>query len=575
MYKVSFFRGQDETGIHALPLFGPASSTFEKTAAPQLLPDVVRYIETLRPSKESQYVLVNALGASEWWSSNINGDAFPEASLIHAPDDWTGNPLIDKARSKDWGYGYPTFYYAHPYAHHRNKDAARAFGEVELSVWNPRMRRVELVTRVDKDKCQKFGGEGVWDKLQAGQYIDVSMGCRVPYDTCSICLDWDAYRKAQATFKPGIHKTPGDAVLEVHKELIRRTGKGIRGVSITRKDYCDHALRQMNHIFPDGRKVFVYNDYPRFFDISFVFIGADKTAKVMMKIAGSGQLWSLPGAELAEKLGYDESNELLASTFEYGGEAKVAAVQDPLKLAFLGKQAKDKDAEIVKDTVPSQFAGKAVPALTANEPDLSKDMLDLLGAAPLEQSLSTPTLMGMVLRPREFQRIILIQMGMRPRADELERRGQVFPRVDDVEDVPMGPEYFSEVLGRALAPMMSMRSALGPIIEKRVTVLSKEPQEKRSSASSLSSPLLRKMAAAYNGYRRGVMELVAHAHELLLSASVPTEQLGKLATAPVETVFTPLSARYLKLAFWDEVAARETSSGVETVLPSMTARTKS
>ena len=42
-------------------------------------------------------------------------------------------------------------------------------------------------------------------------------------------------------------------------------------------------------ILPDGRKVFVYNHYPRFFDISFVFIGADRTSFVLEKIAsGAG-----------------------------------------------------------------------------------------------------------------------------------------------------------------------------------------------------------------------------------------------------------------------------------------------
>src|SRR6185295_11826397 len=39
---------------------------------------------------------------------------------------------------------------------------------------------------------------------------------------------------------------------------------------------------------PDGRKVAVRNDTPRFFDISFVFIGADKTAKVLAKLASVG-----------------------------------------------------------------------------------------------------------------------------------------------------------------------------------------------------------------------------------------------------------------------------------------------
>ena len=66
MLKVSFFQGEDESGFHAIPLFGPADAVFEKTAAPLLLPEVVQYIETLHPRKDAQYVLVNAMGAGEY-----------------------------------------------------------------------------------------------------------------------------------------------------------------------------------------------------------------------------------------------------------------------------------------------------------------------------------------------------------------------------------------------------------------------------------------------------------------------------------------------------------------------------
>jgi hypothetical protein len=566
--KVAFFQGEDEYGPRVIPLFGPADSVFEKVAAPTLLPEVSKYIAGLRARNDSQYVLLNAMGAVEWWGSNINGDAFTEHSLIHRPDEWTGNPLIDRAKSVDWPYGFPTFYFAHPYAHHRNKDSKRAFGDVELAAWHPRMKRVELVTRVDKDKCQEFGGTGVWDKLKAGELPDVSMGCKVPFDTCSICLDWETYRRAQQMFSKDRHRSPGDAVLAYHKELIKKHGKGIRGVSITRKDYCEHAGKQMNHILPDGRKVFVYNDYPKFFDISFVFIGADKTAKVMMKIADGGKVyWFLNGAELAEKLGYADGDDELLPEFAPEGTAgvKVASVTDEtLKHAFLGKLAKNKDAEITKDIVPSQFAGKAVPILTHNEKDLPKEMIDALGASPLEEALSTPTGLGMVLRPREFQRIILIQMGKRPLADELDRKGEVFPKSKEKLDMPMGPEFFSQVLARLLLPMLGERCGLGPVVEKRVLVATGDPKEKRGGSSSLSNTVLRKMGAAYNGYRDGLMNLVAHAPELLASMASPSEQLHKLASAPVESVFTPLSANYFKLAFLDEV----TPASVERGFPS-------
>jgi hypothetical protein len=102
------------------PLFGKGDGVFEKVAAPTLLPEVARYIEKLRPVKDSQYLLLNAMGAGEYFGSNVNADHFPESSLIHCPDNWTHDPVIDRALARTWAYGFPTFYNAKVYAHHRN-----------------------------------------------------------------------------------------------------------------------------------------------------------------------------------------------------------------------------------------------------------------------------------------------------------------------------------------------------------------------------------------------------------------------------------------------------------------------
>jgi len=564
MIKTSFFSSHAAYGPAAIPLFTRADEYLEKVASPDLLPEVVRYIHTLRPRSDAQYVLLNAMGAGEFWGSNVNGDYFPEAALIHAPDDWSGNPLLDREKAKTWGYGYPTFYLAHPYAHHRNKDATRAFGEVELALWNNRMKRVELVTRVDKDKCDQFGGTGVWDKLKAGHFPDVSMGCKVPFDTCSICLDWEAYRKAMATFKKDRHRTPGEAILEVHKQLKAKNGKGIRGLSITRADYCEHARGSMNKILSDGRKVFVYNDYPKFFDISFVFIGADKTAKVMMKIAdGESKLWSLPSAEIAEKLGYVEEDEQEEKTAS-------ASEEDAFKMAFLGKAAKLKKSEIVKDTVPSQFAGKAVPLLTRHEPDLPEEVLDALASRPLGEALSTTTGLGMVLRPKEFQRIILVRGGQKDVADDLEQRGVVFPKSEETDPVSLRSDLFHSALAKLLLPLLSDRSAFGPAIEKRVLVIiGKGSPVARKTDSSHSSDLLRKIGSAYNGYRQAILHLVPEVQDMIDRSGLSDGSLKKLAQAHVNELFTSLSAAYLKNAFLDEVGhSKQANAGVERGLPS-------
>lgn len=549
MLKVSHFSGQNELGISAIPLFGKADAEFEKCASAGLLPDVVKYIESLRPSQDSQYVLVNAMGAGEFYGSNINGDHFPEASLIHMPDDWTGIPAIDKVVSKDWGYGFPTFYNAHPYAHHRNKDSSRAFGTVELATWNRSMKRVELVVKVDHEKCVKFGGTEVWDKLRIGGYPDVSMGTKVPYDTCSICLDWDLYREAQSSSGPGAN--PGQRILAFHKSLKAKNGVGIRGLSITRNDYCEHAKNQMSRILSDGRKVWVYNDYPRFFDISFVFIGADRTAKVMLFIFRNGRVYSSkPSAEVAEELGLKETTR--PREIE-----KAASISDELLKAAFGKLAKPKSAEIDKDTVPSQFAGKAVPILTKAESDIPKGVLDGLSSLPLKDVLSTLTGMGVVLRPREYQRITLIQMGKRGLADDLDERGEVFSKSEDTENLSLNKDDFRSSLAEILLPLLLLRSGLGPVVEKRVVVSGDGEAKKEASAPSHSAGLLAKISSTYNGYRQSVMEMVAHSQDLLAAGSTSCE-LKKLASVSPEKIFTPLSVAYLQHAFMDEFGVPRT-----------------
>lgn len=532
MIKVSTFLAESEYGLAAVPLFGAADSAFEKVASIGLLPEVVQYISTLRPRNDAQYVLVNALGAGEYFGSNVNADFFDEDGLMHCPDGWTGNPLIDKELSKNWPYGFPTFYGAHPFAHHRNKDPSRAYGEVELAVWNDHMKRVELIVRVDYDKCLRFGGVPVWDRIKAGQYADVSMGSKVPWDACSVCTDWSLYRKALSTFCARKHRHPGIAVLEFHKKLKDKNGIGIRGLSVTRKDYCEHMLSYSNRILPDGRKVWVHNPFPRFFDISFVFIGADRTAKVMVFIVHAGKRFSVPSVVAAEKMGLSDEDD---------GEEKTASRRDIMDMAgdifdaYFLKGAAEKSGAIEKEVVPSQFAGKAIPLLTENEPDFPPESMDALCSVPMHRALATLTGLGMVLRPREFK--------------ELALRGG-----DEKLDVDMSADDFMPALARLLMPMMYARSALGPYVERRVVIISSSPKKGEEETPSLSSEPLRKIGSAYHNYRQAVMELVASTQQLIKSAATPRDSdLLKLAEAEPEDLFTPLAYRYLDGAFMNEV----------------------
>lgn len=248
--KLSTFRGVTPAGEPLVQLFHQGDS-IEKVAG-RYQPEVRDWLSTYKSDKDQIALLVNAMGGSEYWGQNVNGDIWPWMSLAHdckgrRPEEYPYDEFYGKRIPP---YGFRTFLDAHPFVHHRNKDPNRAFGSVAVSTLNKVMKRVELVVLIDRKRAAMHDAQPFVDRVDAGEFPDVSMGARVPFDVCAVCR---------------------------HK-------------SKTKNDYCVHVKELgMNHILPDGRRVGVINLHPRFFDISFVFIGADRTAKVMCKLASG--LW--------------------------------------------------------------------------------------------------------------------------------------------------------------------------------------------------------------------------------------------------------------------------------------------
>ncbi len=442
IYKICSFPGIDpHTGEKLIQVVRPDEpGPFLKTAQ-ALHPKIQQYVSGLKPALDKLYVLVIALGASEYYGQNINSDIFPEASLLHEGTD----------------YGYRTFLDGRVFRHHQNKDFNTSLGTIPLSVWNPDMRRVELILEIDKGRAARFDAQDIVDKIEAGVPVSVSMGCKVPYDICTIC-----HNKAK-----------------------------------TRAEYCYHLLNEMGNIYPDGRQVGAVNTIPRFFDLSFVFIGADKIAKTICKIASGGLcLVCQASADSAKKVVEQLSRDPAVPELQ----TKVAALK-------LSKQRKLSD--IFKDT-PSNFVRSVVPLLERSEPDLPAKVVDRLGTqGSLGDALATPSLMGMVLKPCEYQRIILIRLGHRPLADSLESRGEVFGPSSKVDDsVPMG--RFSPDLSQHLMPHLHERSAYGPILKKRVLQIVIVRPKTASAKEFSKRGLLEKISQGYNGYRLQLLSRLSH-----------------------------------------------------------------
>lgn len=456
----------------------------EKVAG--LAPEAQKFCDSLKPDPKFTYVLCNAMGYSEFYGSNSNKDWYGHNphldfnGLLHAWEDIGCDVEADRMKGKGWPYGYPCFYGAAVYAHHKNTDPQQlGFGDVIFATLNPTMKRVELVKRVFNEEAQRKGHTSILDRVRAGERVDVSMGCKVPFDFCSICTDWVEVKKAWKTYNPEKHRHPGVAILAYH-----RTVKPIRGLAVTKVDYCQHMVAEGGKVYPDGRKVFVYNDFPRFFDISFVWIGADRTARVM---------WSLSSPDVAPS--------------QPRSSAPPGMLERLLNL-LSSKTASAKAATIEKD-IPGGLAEAAFrDADTAPEIDMT--MIVRGSGADPKKILSTLAALGILPTPAEFQSLVLPTM---PKGDMLksamDARFVTFDtRHAGVDNTfAVHPDHYDAKLAEAFSALMPERSCFAPYLSQRML----SPEDKLASApraelGGLLVPELDKLAEMYNGFRISVLE---------------------------------------------------------------------
>jgi len=297
------------------------------------------YLESLNTKEGNTYALVNALGAGEFFGSNKNGDYFPEDAL------------------KQYHKTFEAL--AHVYRHHVNKDPQKSMGKVVFSHYNPKMKRVELILELDNTKS-----EDILNKLESGRLPAVSMGCRVPYDVCSICNN-----RAK-----------------------------------TRADYCSHLRSSMNKTMPDGRKVYALNTMPKFFDISVVTIPADRTASFLSKVASDNS--SKPKLNRAELEGSNSLDKTLQ---------KVAALESN---AYLNKRIVGK--------VDAIIGSKKDKDEILRPKRLGEEKLLKLSNYPFTQVLSSFMALNVLPHREDFQKLALLDRGMGDEAYKLAEEGVVF-----------------------------------------------------------------------------------------------------------------------------------------------------
>ncbi len=235
-----------------------AGGGLQKIASAGLHPEIAAFLKTLRPHPNYQFVLMTPMGAFEYWGMNANGDIFPACSLKHDRDCDDPVPVaveLEARYLKPHGkvlppgnaanFGFKTFLESHRYRHHVNKDPSRSYGGIVLAVYNPAMQRVELIVRHDREAAKRVGAEDIVADFDKGKPRQISMGCKVPFDVCTVCGN--------------IARTP--------------------------RDYCVHLKTGMGSVRDDGVAVGAVNFFPRFFDLSDVIIPAAKESGTLMKVA--------------------------------------------------------------------------------------------------------------------------------------------------------------------------------------------------------------------------------------------------------------------------------------------------
>ena len=208
--------------------------------------------------KNHAYLYVIAMGAGDVYGENKNGDFFWEKDLIQY---------------------HKKFLNAGVFIQHDNKDPNKSIGKVLKAIYNHKMHRVELLIEIKKELAPH-----IYEAIELGQRIAVSMGVKVPAESCSYC------------------------------------GKVTKGSIANR---CEHLKFYMHQIMPNGVKVFAINHPPlNFFDISIVRKPADHQGYALFQKVAS-----------VEELNDDLNKE---ATFSYSSmKDKVAGLK---KLAELTKR---------------------------------------------------------------------------------------------------------------------------------------------------------------------------------------------------------------------------------------------
>lgn len=375
-----------------------ASGCGSSCATKQANEDLKSFIRTLKPDPKYLFLHIIAMGAGEYFGPNTNGDYFPE----------TGGPVVRKGLIEK----HDTFRtVAKLFKHHINKDVNKSYGHVSFSTYNNPMHRVELVVAADREKAPD-----IVQRAENGERLGFSMSCRIIFDICSIC------------------------------------GNKAR----TRSEYCTHIMNHLLEIQPDGKQVYMINEDPTFFDISYVLRPADKTAMLLSKVA------------------QDVRNPKSDPRLDRGQNPKSTKSGD------IKKEFETILEPALDERQRDGFCKYVMPLLKEAEPCLP---IDVLKDFPINDILSTLTLCGIICKPHEYNRIIVSTKSpedFKPGISHHNFNDSIYQAIKDV--IP-GRSFYNPYMNMRLIILGIKQDTQDPKKESAEYIIKTAPQKEQDHSA--------------------------------------------------------------------------------------------
>lgn len=257
------------------------------------------------------------------------------------------------------------------------------------------------------------------------------------------------------------------------------------------KDYCYHLKNMMGKVLLDGRKIYAINPFPKFFDISMVFAPADVTSRILKKLASINIV--------AEQKKADIIKEVPAQSIE----------------------------STSIDDIIEQLIRRKTRRLDKFEPRISNDNINSMCQMPLRNILSTLAFSGIMPKPREFQKIVLIKIGKAKLADILEEQNLVFNEHEyDLDNdihgaIKIASEYIDKDVYSVIEDIIPVRSRWQPFLYERLISYDKVASLQEEQTADNLVPVMLAVSGLFSLFK----EVVPHA---VLSALA-----GALGTHPI------------------------------------------